>query len=116
VEIDLLRGGQQVAAVPPDLLRRPRGAGGLICCKRARRPDRHEVCACPLRERLPVFAVPLGQTDVDIPLDLQPLINQCYEMGRHDMDRHDFEKLSDFEEDDAAWVQERLLAAGIVGD
>jgi hypothetical protein len=36
----------------------------------------------PLRQRLPAIRVPLRRTDPDAALDLQVLIEQCYERGR----------------------------------
>jgi len=36
----------------------------------------------PLRQRLPAIRVPLRETDADVPLDLQALIEQVYRHGR----------------------------------
>jgi len=38
----------------------------------------------PLRQRLPASRVPLRRTDPDAALDLQVLVDQCYERGRYD--------------------------------
>ena len=38
----------------------------------------------PLWERLPVVKIPLRSTDADALLDLQALVNQCYENGSYD--------------------------------
>jgi Protein of unknown function (DUF4058) len=38
----------------------------------------------PLRQCLPAIRVPLRRTDPDAALDLQVLVDQCYERGRYD--------------------------------
>jgi hypothetical protein len=43
-----------------------------------------EFYRCPRRERLPVFGVPLRRGEPDAALDLQALVDQCYERGRYD--------------------------------
>ena len=45
--------------------------------------SRCEFYVLPLRERLPAIRVPLRRTDLDAALDLQVLIDQCYERGRY---------------------------------
>ena len=37
-----------------------------------------------LRDRLPVIRVPLRRTDKDVPLNLQALLDQCYDNGGYD--------------------------------
>ena len=39
---------------------------------------------CRFRERLPTIKIPLRPTDADVPLDLQPLIDQCYRNGGYE--------------------------------
>ena len=43
-----------------------------------------EIYPLPLAERLPAIRVPLRQSDADVSLDLQALIDQCYENGGYD--------------------------------
>ena len=50
---------------------------------RARSPGRRGVYSLPLRQRLPAIAIPLRPTDADVVLDLQQMIDQCYERGRY---------------------------------
>jgi hypothetical protein len=63
---------------------------------------------------LPTIRVPLRANDPDVPLALQPLIDQCYRSGRYWLT--DFRRPLDppLPPEDAAWVEERLRAAGLV--
>ena len=84
VEIDFLRAGRHVVAAPPEQLPRPYRGPYRICVWRAARPDLWEVYRVPLEERLPAIAIPLRATDADVALDLQPLVDRCYETGAYD--------------------------------
>jgi len=114
VEIDLLRAGHPTLAAPMDQVReKAPGTCYHICVSRALSPHLREVYSCPLREPLPAFRVPLRSTDPDAVLDLQPLIDRCYEAGRYDLSPHDRNPEPPLPEDEAAWVNERLTAAGL---
>lgn len=115
VEIDLLRDGRFVLPVATQSLRLPKGTCYFIGVRRAARPYEREVYRCPLAERLPAVRIPLRQTDRDIVLNLQPLIDRCYELGR--FYKGHFDKISDppISTEEAAWVDERLRAAGLRG-
>jgi hypothetical protein len=56
------------------------------CARRGWKPLEIEYYRLPLRERLPAIAVPLRQADHDVALDLQTLIEKCYEEARYDDD------------------------------
>ena len=74
---------------------------------------RHEFYVLPLRQRLPAIRVPLRRTDPDAALDLQLLIDQCYERGRYDsiLDyRHPSQP--PLPDEEAVWVKETLSARG----
>jgi hypothetical protein len=112
VEIDLLRGGAW--ALPDRSLLKPPPPGRLnfhVCVTRPPRLTRHEFYVLPLRERLPAIRVPLRRTDPDAALDLQALIDQCYERGRYasiiDYNTGPEPPLPDEEE---AWAREILAA------
>lgn len=110
VEIDLLRDGRPVLAGAQS------GGPGTcyhICVRRPWQPHIAEVYRCPLRERLPAFRVPLRESDTDIVLDLQPLVDRVYGTGRYYLSPHDREPYPPFEGEEAAWVDERLRAAGL---
>jgi hypothetical protein len=77
VEIDLLRGGQRMPMLDPWpdspytlLIAR---AGSQLC----------RVWRAHYRRSLPVIPVPLAKPDSDIPLDLQPMIDEIYQRFRY---------------------------------
>jgi hypothetical protein len=115
VEIDLIRGGQHVVAVPLERLPSDAVAGYLICVARqlGGDPGRREVYPCPLRQPLPTIRVPLRAGDPDAPLALQRLIDECYRIGRYWLSDYTRELEPPLSAEDAAWVQERLQAAGL---
>lgn len=81
VEIDLVRGGVHLmpAAPPP-----PDRTVFWAAVTRASHPWKHGIFWMPLREPLPAIAIPLRAMDEDVPLDLQALVNECYEKGRYE--------------------------------
>jgi hypothetical protein len=108
VEIDLVRAGGWVLAAPQDLVERSHRRGYKVCVMRAEKPywDFYPV---PLRERLPVIPIPLRQTDADVPLDLQALLDQCYRNGAYDEDiDYQREPPQPLSKDDARWMDELL--------
>jgi hypothetical protein len=115
VEIDLVRGGQHVLAVDLDAFERPPGAEYLVCVARQQigYPNRREVYPCSMREPLPTIRVPLRPGDPDVPLALQPLIDRVYRTGRYWKLDHRRKIKPPFRPRDAAWVDERLKAAGL---
>jgi hypothetical protein len=87
VEIDLLRQGAYVIAVPevnlPPAFRRP----FRICVVRAAAPTNAEVYKAPWESPLPTIRIPLRPSDQDASLNLQSLIEIAYENGDYaDMD------------------------------
>ncbi len=113
VEIDLLRSGSHVVSVPCEDLRPADDTRFIVCAHRAARPGWHEVYRCPLKNRLPVIRIPLRATDRDVPLDLQPLVDRCYELGRYWQEDCQNNPLPPFPEGEAGWVAEQLKAAGL---
>jgi hypothetical protein len=86
VEIDLLRAGRWVLMVPDYLVPASHRAPYRVCVYRAGDDALGEIYKVPLRERLPVIRIPLRETDEDVALDLQALIDQCYRNGGYDED------------------------------
>ena len=110
VEIDLLRGGGWT--LPDRSLLKPVPPGRVcyyVCVTRPPWFTRHEFYVLPLRQRLPIIRVPLRRTDPDAGLDLQSLVDQCYERGRYhseiDYSQPPYPPLT---EEEAAWVKEAL--------
>jgi hypothetical protein len=83
VEIDLLRVGKRLLPFPLDSLpadcRTPYG----VCVTRGWKLTQVEFYPISLRQPLPTIKVPLRPTDPDAPLNLQQLIEQCYENGAY---------------------------------
>jgi hypothetical protein len=110
-EIDLLRAGQSIL-VPPDGLPPNHQSPYAICVRRANRLHPAEVYPVKLTERLPRFALPLRPKDSDLALDLQPLIEDCYQNGRYGL-------MIDYKDEpepplgpaEARWADELLKAA-----
>jgi len=84
VEIDLLRTGQRVVSLSPTSLLQFVNVPYLVCVFRSWQPRKREVYPIALNQPLPKIAVPLRPSDADVVLDLQQLLNRCYEVGRYD--------------------------------
>lgn len=83
VEIDLLRRGDHVLAVPEWKLDDLQDHAYLACVCRWPRRTRYELYPMPLREPLPEIAVPLADPDPDVFLPLQDVLTQVYDDGRY---------------------------------
>lgn len=84
VEIDLLREGGWALPDYDELLTLPAsGTFYAACAIRARCVRQHEFYLFPLQKKLPAIRIPLRPNDRDVALDLQVLIDQCYERGRY---------------------------------
>jgi len=113
VEIDLLRTGQRGLSVPYDHIPVTYRTPYQVYVRRAWRPRSAEVYRVPFRERLPVIAVPLRETDADVALDLQPLVDQCYRNGGYD-DDVDYSRAPHppLEAEDDRWADQLLRQQG----
>src|SRR5262245_39966363 len=82
VEIDLLRTGRHVVAVPERLARAEGPYDYLACVNRARelRED-FELYPRGLRERLPRIRIPLAGDDPDVVLNVQAALEKTYDAG-----------------------------------
>jgi hypothetical protein len=115
VEIDLLRFGLHVVAVPQY------GAQGmavtydyLVSVSRAQSPrDEFEFYPCRLRKKLPLIRIPLTGNDPDVQLDLRAVLAHTYEAGYYD-DRIDYRKpcAPPRSPDDQAWADQLIGQAG----
>jgi hypothetical protein len=82
VEIDLLRGGRHTTLVPEKGLHEAAQAFDYhACIYFAFEPDRFQVAAFRLGDRLPRIAVPLSPDKQPLVVDLQPVLDRCYDMG-----------------------------------
>ena len=80
VEIDLLRGGERIPSADP----LPPG-DYLVHVSRADKRPQGEVYSWMLRDGVPEIAVPLGEGDTDVELDLGLGLQQSYDRGGYDL-------------------------------
>jgi len=83
VEINLLRRGDHVLAVPEWKLAELREHTYLACVSRWPHRNRYELYPMPLRERLAEVSIPLADPDPDVVLSLQDVLTQVYDEGRY---------------------------------
>ena len=83
VEIDLIRDGDHIVAI--DLDRVPKQFWGdyITCIQRETAWSQFELYPMPLRQPLPDISIPLRRTDKDVLLQIQVVIDQCYQDGRY---------------------------------
>ena len=110
VEIDLLRGGKHLVAVPEVEARHTKDYDYLVCISKAgERRKRFRIYPRTIRERLPKVLVPLSADDPLVPLDIQAVLNRAYESGIY-ATRIDYSKPCHprLRPDDEVWAQERI--------
>jgi hypothetical protein len=108
VEIDLLRAGERVTLVGPEYLPRERRGSYLVCVRRGWEDATAELYPIKLRERLPVIKVPLRQTDADVTLDLQELIDRAYRNGGYDGIDYTSDARPPLQGEEATWADQLL--------
>jgi hypothetical protein len=113
VEIDLIRTGHNGIAAAPERLPPEYRTPYRICVRRATRRAALEVYRAALREPLPTIRIPLRETDQDVPLALQALIEQCYENGGYDDIDYSQPPIPPLEPDDARWAEAVLRERGL---
>lgn len=116
VEIDLIRGGFRTV---PELIAAEMNDATdqttyLVVVGKACVPEERDVYYCPLRERLPAFAVPLRSTDTPVPLDLQPLVDRCYQAGRYWQVSQRPLPPPALPAEEQAWLMQQLRAADLI--
>jgi Protein of unknown function (DUF4058) len=83
VEIDLLRGGERTLSLPASRIPRRLRTTYQVCVHRGWQDDDYEIYPVPLRNPLPSLRIPLRETDEDIRLDLQAILDLAYRKGRY---------------------------------
>ena len=86
VEIDLLRSGGWVMAAQKDSYPTDMHEPYRISVVRATSPEDAEIYRASFRTPLPSIRIPLRETDKDIQLPLQSLVNTAYQNGRYGND------------------------------
>lgn len=112
VEVDLLRDGDYVVGPPyeqmPTKCREPyrvttwRVATGF-----------YEAYAISLRERLPAIRIPLRESDLDVPLELQALVDEAYVTGAYHTINYRRPCRVPLKADDEAWADALLREKGL---
>ncbi len=85
VEIDLLRQGPYVSAVPLSRIRRKvkEPFDYHVSVVAISSPNRYFAAPFKLSDRLPAFGIPLDAHAAPITVDLQPLLDRAYDTGRY---------------------------------
>ena len=113
VEIDLIRGGLFVLAMPEEKLPRKCRTPYLINVRRATHPEQAFLYPAAFNQPLPNIRIPLRPTDTDVVLQLQPLLDECFERGRYRL--HYSETLNPpFALEDTEWMKQRLQEQGLL--
>ena len=114
VEIDLLRGGDHVLGFPRAEVENADTIPYFICVTRASDRLSRYVYPIALQQRLPAIAIPLRETDADVPLDLQPLVDRAYELGRHWQEDFSQRLSPPLAAEEQEWATERLRGAELL--
>lgn len=117
VEIDLLRAGPHVLAVPEWVARGQGAYDYLVCVNRAKGPrGRFHLYPCRLEERLPRIRIPLAEGDPDVVLDLQAVLAHTCAMGGY-RERIDYDApcVPPLSSERQAWANERIQEARRTG-
>ena len=110
LEIDLLRGGARI-----QLLAELPAAPYYLYLSRTERRPYTQVWPVALRQRLPIVPVPLLHPDPDVVLDLQAAVDACFALVGYErlLDYPDPPPPPPLNNEDAAWVDDCLRAAGL---
>ncbi len=113
VEIDLTRTGRRVMILAPERIPPSHRTTYQVCVTRGWAPRKYEVYRDLLSRRLPKIRVPLRESDTDVLLDLQQLIDQCYRNGRYDDLNYQAQPMPPLDSSDATWAEELLQSKGL---
>lgn len=113
VEIDLLRKGKHVLAVPESRVRREGEFDYLVSVNRSEEPRaKFELYLRKLRDPLASIRIPLAGDDPDVKLDLQAALNRAWEAGGYRVRvNYSAPCVPPLSPDDQAWADERIRAA-----
>jgi hypothetical protein len=114
VEIDLLRRGLYVLAAPELSLERVRPFDYLVCVHRAARPGVYQLYPRTVRQPLPRIALPLRAPDGDVVLDLQAILQRCYDSAPYArLLAYTAEPHTPLPPEDTAWADALLREKGL---
>jgi hypothetical protein len=112
VEIDLVRGGQRVLAMPSTSIPPEWHNGLLAAIRKGWQGRRFRLYHLPLREPMPPLPIPLRQGEKPILLDLQAVHDECYRKGRYDRLNYALPPEPPLAADDDVWATSLLIEAG----
>jgi hypothetical protein len=112
VEIDLLREGDWIVALPRGVLPPKLCTPYRVLVRRSWRRREAEYYPVSLAGPLPTIKVPLRPTDADVPLGLQSLIEECYEDGGYDDIDYGVEPEPPLPKAAARWAAQLLRRTG----
>jgi hypothetical protein len=115
VEVDLLRGGEHVVAVPEWVARDEASYDYLTCVNRVgKMRSKFELYPCAVPQRLPRIRIPLAGEDLDVRLDLQAAVAQVYDAGSY-RDRIDYGQSCrpPLSEEHRRWAESIVKAANV---
>lgn len=117
VEIDLLRDGTYALAPTLDLVKVVIGKGWhyLVSIHKATEPHRFYLYALTVQQRLPCIFIPLAPDDPKVAvLDLQAVIDRCYEAGAYDdvIDYRQEPSPPSFSQEVLEWIDKLLKGKG----
>jgi Protein of unknown function (DUF4058) len=112
VEIDLVLGGKRVLSVPLSRIKFRYRTRYQAIVRRGWNWQEAAVYPLPLQGRLPVIPIPLRQADREARLDLQALIEKCYQNGCYDDIDYQADADPPLEGHDAEWADALLREAG----
>jgi hypothetical protein len=117
VEIDLLRSGVHSTAVPlAELRRRVEAFDYHVCVHRFDRWEDFLVFPFLLADRLPTITIPLLPEHGSVRIDLQPLLDRCYDSGLYNRRaRYREHPEPPLRPEQAAWAESILRARGLLG-
>lgn len=84
VEVDLVRGGVHVLAVPFSTIPEARRTPYAVCVSPAAKYGVFHVWHIGLLDRLPAIPIPLREEDAPVIVELQPLLDAAFHDGRYD--------------------------------
>ncbi len=105
--LDTADGNRVVTAI--EILSPGNKSPGKLC--RANDPSLWLAYPMPLRSPLPAVPIPCRESDIDVALELQPVLDRIYDEGAHDDLDYSIPPEPPFSSPDAKWAAERIAAA-----
>ena len=112
VEIDLVRSGRRVLALPAAEIPSQFEQDHLVCVSPGWVRGRRELYPLPLRLPLPAIPIPLRKGETRVNLDLQALVARTYTTGRYELTNYSVDPEPPLSPEASAWAADLLRAAG----